>query len=74
MHYVRSEALAFSKQSNKAFDINHMIMLQSIARLDGNRLDIDQKGDCNSLISREFDGNTMTLVSYMSLDIRRCGE
>ncbi|XP_063448907.1 sodium/calcium exchanger regulatory protein 1-like [Mytilus trossulus] len=40
--------------------------VKSIARLDGNRLDIEQKGDCNSLISREFDGNTMTLklVAY----------
>jgi hypothetical protein len=34
---------------------------QSTANLEGNKLDIVQKGEYNSLISRVFDGNSMTL-------------
>lgn len=35
--------------------------VKSTAHLDGNTLKIDQKGDYKTSISREFDGNNMTL-------------
>ena len=43
--------------------IDFDFFFQSTANLEGNKLDIVQKGEYNSLISRVFDGNSMTLVS-----------